>query len=73
MNGTIEHDFYLVNGGSIFLLTPLTEAAKDWVNLHIPDDAQWFWPSVVIEHRYVDDILDGLTEDGLAVGLSDKV
>jgi len=60
-------DFLFVNHGSATILTPLTEAARDWVADHLPDDALTFGGGVVIELRYVDNILEGLTDDGLTV------
>lgn len=60
-------DFLFADHGSITLLTPLTEAAQDWITCNLPDDALTFGPGVVIEPRYVGAILDGLTGDGLTV------
>lgn len=50
-----------------FLLHPFTEAARNWVAEHIPDDAQLFGEAVVIEHRYIGDIVRGIVADGLEV------
>ena len=59
-------DFALTNHGSICVLQPLPPEALEWVELHIPDDAQlWGKSGVVIEPRYVDDILAGIADDGL--------
>jgi hypothetical protein len=60
-------DFTLSGGGTIYLLRPITDAARDWVDQHIPDDAMWLGGQVAIEHRYVDDILDGITAEGLSL------
>lgn len=60
-------DFLLCDEGSIAILTPMTEAAEDWVAEHLPEDAMRFGPGVVIEHRYVADIVDGLVADGLSI------
>jgi hypothetical protein len=60
-------DFTFNDHGSIAILTPLTEAAKDWVAVHLPDNALTFGGGVVIEPRYVDHILEGIDEDGLTV------
>lgn len=61
-------DFTLNYQGTISLLRPVSEAAKEWVEDHLPSDRQYFGPSVVIEHRYVDDIINGIINDGLEVG-----
>lgn len=62
----IEADFRVQNEGSIFLLHVLTPAAKDWVAEHI-GDCQWFGCAVVVEHRYIADIVNGIRNDGLEV------
>lgn len=66
------HDFLAVDHGSIWLLNALTPAANVWVEEHIPSEAtRWgAWPgALVIEHRYVLPILDGIEDDGLDVGV----
>jgi hypothetical protein len=60
-------DFWVQNHGSLYLLIPQTEAAQDWVGENIPDDAQWFGKGIVVEHRYIYDIVDGIRGDGLEV------
>ena len=63
-------DFLVENhGSSIFLLRPVSESARVWVDEHIGADNgfQPYWPTVVIEHRYIADIVAGIQNDGLAV------
>ena len=61
-------DFDVSNHGSICLLTPLTEAAQAWVAEHLPEDAMtWGQNSIVVEPRYIEDILDGIVADGLSI------
>jgi len=60
-------DFTVRNEGSIFLLTPHTDAARAWVEEHLPADAQTFGPAIVVEHRYIGDIVAGIQADGLEV------
>jgi hypothetical protein len=64
---TVENDFSYSDEGSIVLLTPITAAANDWVQEHLPGDAMRFGHSIVIEHRYADDILNGIVNDGLLI------
>jgi hypothetical protein len=68
-NSPTQPDFRVENHGSIFLLRPLTDSATLWVEEHIGQDNgfQPYWPTVVIEPRYVADIIDGIQNDGLAV------
>jgi hypothetical protein len=60
-------DFRCENHGSIFLLHPLSESARSWIAENLPSDVQWFGNAVVIEHRYVWAIHEGIQNDGLAV------
>jgi hypothetical protein len=60
-------DFAVEDHFSIFLLRPLTPAAESWIHEHIPEDAQYFGNSVVVEHRYIADIVAGIQDDGLVV------
>jgi hypothetical protein len=47
------------------LLLPITEAATEWADEHLPEDAMHFGNAVVVEHRFIRDIVDGFTDDGL--------
>ena len=49
-------DLYVQNEGSIFLLHPLTKLGEQWINEHIPGEAQKLGKAVVVEHRYIGDI-----------------
>ena len=62
-------DFELQNHGSIFLLIPQSTSARLWIDDHIGKDNgyQPNYPIVVIEHRYIADIVAGIQDDGLAV------
>jgi hypothetical protein len=56
----------LLDQGSIAILYAQTPAAKAWTDDHLPDDALTWGPNgTVIEHRYVDDIINGIVGDGL--------
>jgi len=63
------HDFEVQNHGSIFLLIPLTSSARVWIDDHIGKDNghQPMWPTVLVEHRFIADIVAGIQDDGLAV------
>ncbi len=63
-------DFLCENHGSIFLLRPLTPSATSWLEEHIGQDNgfQPYWPTCVVEHRFIADIVAGIQSDGMAVG-----
>jgi hypothetical protein len=63
-------DFTVRDEGSILLLSPLTEPARNWIDQHIgPDNGfQPYYPTIVIEPRYVIAILEGIRVAGLEIG-----
>lgn len=62
-----KSDVTVFNGGSVFLVTPVSKEAKEWVAEHISEDATWLGNAVGVEHGYIRDLIAGMTEDGLAV------
>ena len=60
-------DFRCENHSSIFLLYPVSPSAQSWIEENLPSDVQWFGNGVVVEHRYIWAILEGIQNDGLAV------
>jgi hypothetical protein len=61
-------DFRIENLGSIFLVIPITDAALTWIEEHVTREGfQPYWPTVVVEHRYIDDLVEGIRLDGMAV------
>ncbi len=62
-------DFEIRDEGSIILLRPLTDAARIWVDENIGRDNgyQPTYPTVVVEPRYIQPILDGLQAEGYTV------
>ncbi len=62
-----EPDFFCENHGSIFLLRPASPAANSWISEHLPEDRLTLGDAVVVEHRCIWAILEGIRNDGLAV------
>ena len=60
-------DVVVTGGGSDYLVDWLTAKGKAWIAEHLPQDAQRFGESVVVEHRYIQDIVQGMADDGLRV------
>ncbi len=66
-------DFTVLNAGSIFILNPITEKADTWVEekVGINDETQvWGQKGIVIEHRYIKDIIEGILEDDLSLEIA---
>jgi hypothetical protein len=62
-------DLRVSSHGTISLLHPLTELARGWMGVHCPagNEHQYFCGALVVEPRYVDDLLDNAVEDGLSI------
>ena len=60
-------DFMCRNEGTLWLLMPRTQAAREWVIEHLPPHATTWGDSIVVEHRYMSDILEGIRRDKLRV------
>ena len=67
MTITTNPDVTWSDHGSITLVTPHTEAAREWIDEFIQEDPQWYGRSLVVEPRYLDDLLEGMRGDGLVV------
>lgn len=62
-----EVDFRVRDEGTLVLLWPISDAAKSFVEEKIAVETT-FGGAVVVEHRYAQDIIDGIREDGLVIG-----
>lgn len=60
-------DIVVLNEGSIYLLQPKSNHGYDWIKNNIGKDAIWHNQSLVVEHRFIEDIIDGIINDGLTV------
>lgn len=60
-------DLTVQNEGSIFLLRGVSNSGEDWIAENIPDDATTWGDAIVVEHRYIQDIIDGARAAGLTV------
>ena len=61
----MSEDFELQDEGSLYLLRPLTVQAAEWLEEHIEQNRQMFGTAVVVEHRYIADIVRGIRDAGL--------
>jgi predicted Zn-dependent protease len=59
-------DFTVENHGSIFLLQPQNKQAVDWVKEHVGqgNGFQPYFPTIVVEHHYIADIVADIRNDG---------
>jgi hypothetical protein len=61
-------DLLIQAEGTIVLFTPITDAAKQWIDEHIADDLQWFGPALMVEHLFADDLFIYMAQAGLSFG-----
>lgn len=61
-------DFLFVDHGTVGVLTPLSDAGRDWADENLPEDALTFGRGIAIDHRCVAPILEGIVNDGLEIG-----
>jgi hypothetical protein len=66
-HAVLDADFRVSNHGSIALLIPRSEAARIWVDEHLPADRMTWGEGVVVEPRYLQNIVDGVEADGYTV------
>jgi hypothetical protein len=71
------HDFRLHGEGpttTVFRLVPITDAAEAWINDNVGAEGyQPCYPSLYVEHGYIEALLEGIGEAGLTVDVDQRV
>jgi hypothetical protein len=71
---TSPADFRLDHHGSILILFMQSDAAHEWVAEHIPEPGiRWGCDGIVVEPRYVRNLVAGIMEDGLSITLQGSI
>ena len=53
---------------TVFLVRPQTESGHAWIQENVSSGGyQPWWPEVIVEHRYLPDLVEGAQAAGLAV------
>ncbi len=62
-----KYDFTVRREGALVLLVPNTKLGINWANHNIGADNgyQPYWPTVILEERYIDNVLAGIAKLGL--------
>jgi hypothetical protein len=60
-------DVLVNNVGTLYTFCPLTVRAKEWIDEHGQDDAQWFGHALIVEHRYAWGLAQGMKDAGLVL------
>lgn len=61
---------FIYDGGSVGLLIANSEAAKEWINDRVSEDAPRFGNGIAVEMRYANEILNDLSLNGFIVELA---
>jgi hypothetical protein len=66
---TVDHlpDVLITSEGSLFLVQPVSRKGREWISESVDPDAQKWGDSIVVEHRYIEALFDGMVDDGLVV------
>lgn len=60
-------DLIVHSGGTVYLLRPTSPSGEAWIDENIQPGALRFGSGIVVEHRYIRDIVLGAVRDGLKV------
>ena len=60
-------DMKVSDQGSLVLVRPITDAARDWIGDHTDVEASWFGGALAVEPRYALPLLEGAVADGLNI------
>jgi hypothetical protein len=64
---TSHPDVLVNNVGTLYTFCPLTLRAKEWIDEHVQDDAEWFGHALVVEHGYAWGLAKGMKDAGLVL------
>jgi hypothetical protein len=60
-------DLIVCGHGSLYLLRATSRRGQRWLDSHISEDHQEWAGAIVVEHRFIRDIVGGAVADGLRV------
>ena len=60
-------DVGVSGGGSVFLFSLLTVAAREWVEEHVSGDRQFLGNGLAVEGRFAAALAAGMQADGLVI------
>jgi hypothetical protein len=60
-------DYLVSGGGSVYLIHPQNEQAKENLLAGAPEDAQFLGNALAVEHRYIGPLVEQLREEGWVV------
>jgi hypothetical protein len=67
MTKRLQQDFRIENHGSLVGVRPLTLACQSWLNDNVGEDAQYFGGALMVEPRFLEALVDGMSAANLSV------
>jgi hypothetical protein len=58
---------------SVYILVPISRKAKSWTKKFLPKNAMTFGDGIVVEWRYIEDIVEGMKDAGMKLNKDFKV
>jgi hypothetical protein len=59
-----RHDYLVSNHGTIYMLRPLNDAARQHLTENVGEEAQWLGGALAVEHRYIEQLVVQLRDGG---------
>ena len=56
-------DVEVTGAGTVFAVQPLTEAVQRWLDDNIGSEATYLHGALMVEWRYLDEIIEGMLDD----------
>lgn len=66
-SNTNSADYEVSGGGSLFILMPLNDRARQNLEAGVSGEAHWFAGGVAVEHRYIVPLVEQLRSEGWVV------
>jgi hypothetical protein len=63
----VEADLRVSVYGMMYLITAVSQEAREWLTDRVYDDAIWWGCSLVVEARYFPDLFDALCDEGYII------
>ena len=61
-------DFQIADRGTVFLIRPLTEAARQWLDENVVSEPwQWLDGALAVDHRLARDLVDEIETAGFTI------
>jgi hypothetical protein len=64
LQSKIEVDAFVENHGTFFLVRPVSSFTREWIRENVSEESTWFGNALVVEHRYIGDLVAGMKQRG---------